>query len=190
MGEGGRGKVEGSEMGEGGRGWEGGKSEEDQSGQRRMAWKEGESKARKVGRKEVGRELEWEGGERKREQVVREDVRWELGGEVLGEGGVYLSLHHEGSFDPQLADELVHIQCILLSLHPLQHAVQRHERACAPHPRTAVHQQRRSTVLMGLAHTLDELDEAGLVCRHAMVRPGREMKVCDLQWSGSFCLGL
>ena len=128
------------------------------------------------------------GGERKREQAVRETVRWEVGRE--GEGGVYLSLDHEGSFDPQLADELVHIQCILLSLHSLQHAVQCHERTCASHPRTAVHKQRRSIVLMGLAHTLDELDEAGLVCRHTMVRPGREMKVCHLQWSGSFCFGL
>ena len=137
-----------------------------------------------VGREKVERELEVE----EREQVVREDVRWEVGRE--GEGDVYLSLHHEGSFDPQLADELIHIQCILLSLHPLQHAVQSHERACAPHSCTAVHQQGRSIVLMGLAHTLDELDKAGLVCRHAMVGPGREMKVCHFQWSGSFCLGL
>ena len=80
-----------------------------------------------------------------------------------------------------MTDELVHIQRLLFSLHPLNHAVQHHERPCAPHPCTAVHQQRGAFKCMGLPHPLDKVDEAGFVGWDTMVWPGSEVEVSNLE---------
>lgn len=68
----------------------------------------------------------------------------------------------------------------VLHLHPFQHAIQHDEGARAPHTRTAVHHQWRAVVVREiLPDTLDELDEAGLVSRHPVIGPSREMEVSD-----------
>ena len=94
----------------------------------------------------------------------------------------YLSLHHQGPLLPHFFDEGIDLQCGF-HLHPLQHAIQDYERPRPPDTSAAVHHQWGALIVrIVLPDTLDKLDEAGLVCRHAMVRPRREVKVCNMQW--------
>lgn len=91
----------------------------------------------------------------------------------------YLSLHHQAPLLPHFADKGINIQR-LLHLHPLHHAIQYNECARTPNTSAAVHDKGRAVVVREvLSHTLDKLDEAGLVCWHAMVWPGREVEVSD-----------
>ena len=55
----------------------------------------------------------------------------------------------------------------------MDHAVQSDEGTCASHTGTAVHEQRRRVEVWVVSpHSLDEVDETGLVGGHPVIRPG------------------
>ena len=96
---------------------------------------------------------------------------------------MYLSLHHERSVVSHSPDKSKDIQGVL-RLHPEDHAVQSDEGTSTTHTSTAVHQQRWGVeVRMMSPHSLDEVDETGLVSRHSVIWPGREVIVSHYQWN-------
>ena len=91
-------------------------------------------------------------------------------------------MHHEGPLGSHIKQKLIYIHCILL-LHPLQHAVQEDERACATYTSTAVHQQGVAIILVvTLLYSTDECSEGSCKLGHSMIRPGGEVILSHLQW--------
>ena len=83
-----------------------------------------------------------------------------------------------------MVQEFVHVNRVL-SLYPLQHAVQQDEGARPTHPGAAVDQQREAAIFVVFPlHTADECDEGGGKLGHSMVGPGGEVVLCHTQWLG------
>ena len=96
----------------------------------------------------------------------------------------YQGLNHQYTLRPHVVQELVHIDRVL-SLYPLQHAVQQDEGARPPHTGAAVDQQREAVVfVVSPLHTADERDEGGGKLGHSVVRPGGEVILCHTQGLG------
>ena len=100
----------------------------------------------------------------------------------------YQSLDHEHALGPHVAQELVHVDRVL-SLHPLQHAVQQDEGACPAHPGTAVDQHGGTILVVFLPHTANEADEGGGKLGNAVIWPAQEVVVHYAQ-RGDIRLGI
>ena len=92
----------------------------------------------------------------------------------------YQGLHHEYTLGPHVTQELIHIDCVL-SLHPLQHAIQQDEGSCPTHTSTAVYQHGRTILLVALPHTTNEGNEGGGKLGHSVIRPAKEVIVSHIQ---------
>ena len=94
----------------------------------------------------------------------------------------YLCLHHQNPFGSHVMQEFVHIHRVL-SLHPLEHAIQEDEGACPAHTSTAVYQQGVAIIfVVSLLYSTDESSERSGKLGHSMIRPGGEVILGHLQW--------
>ena len=92
----------------------------------------------------------------------------------------YQWLYHESPFGPHVAQELIHIHCVLL-FDPLQHAIKQNEGARPSHTSTAVYQQGAIVLVVSLLYSTNESNEGSGKLGHSMIRPGGEVILGHLQ---------